>query len=408
MNFEERKQKYAELIAKRGVNLQKGDGVLINANLEGLEMAKLVITEAYKLGVKHVEFNLTDDELSLIRYEYGTEEAFQGVPKWKVDSIENMYKDGYSVIRIVAPNPELLKNVDSELVAKDVKASSLSTMPIQKYLMAGLNKWSIAAVPSKAWAKIVFPDLSIEDGIEKLWENIFLTARITDDPIKAWDDHTNNLKKYLKYLNEHQFDKFRYIAPGTDLEVYMPDNHIWEGGSAYHEASKTEYLPNIPTEEVFSMPHRDKINGTLKSTKPLSVRGKIVDGFGFTFENGKIVDFYAETGYDTLEKLLNTDEGARHLGEIALVPDDSPISNTNLLFNNTLFDENASCHFALGRAYPTCIENGTKMNPEELLKVGGNNSLIHVDFMVGSKDLTILAYKDDKEYEIFKNGNWTF
>ncbi len=408
MNFNQKLEKYAELIVKRGVNLQAQDGLYIVSNLEGLDMAKLVIKEAYKQGAKHVEYHLDDDDLTLIRYRHGKDFVFEGVPQWKVNAIENMYKENYSVIRIIAPNPQLLKDIDPELVAKDMKASAASTAAIQKYLMAGLNKWCIAAVPSQAWAKLVFPDLNAADGIAKLWQNIFLTARITDEPIKAWDEHTGNLTKYINYLNERQFDTLCYKAPGTDLTVGMPQNHIWEGGAAYHEASQTSYLPNIPTEEVFSMPHRAKVNGTLKATKPLSVRGQIVDGFGFTFKDGKVVDFYAESGYETLEKLLNTDDGARYLGEIALVPDDSPISNTGLLFNNTLFDENASCHFALGRAYPTCIENGTKMETAELLAAGGNHSLIHVDFMVGGKDLTIVGYKDGKEYSIFKDGNWAF
>ncbi len=406
MKFNERLQKYAELVIKRGINLQERDGVFISTNLEGLEMAKMVVEEAYKAGAKHVEFRLEDDDLQIIRYEHGKDFVFEGVPDWKVNAIENMYKEGYSMIRIAAPNPELLKNINPELVAKDMKASSKSTQGIQKYLMAGFNKWTIAAVPSKAWAKIVFPDLSVEEGIEKLWENIFAIARVTEDPIKSWDEHTDNLRKYTEYLNKMQFEKFRYVSDGTDLEVVMPKNHIWEGGGAYHEASNTEYLPNIPTEEVFSMPHKDGVNGTLKATKPLSVRGQIVDGFGFTFENGKVVDFYAKTGYDTLEKLINTDDGARYLGEIALVPHDSPISNTNLLFSNTLFDENASCHFALGRCYPTNIEGGTEMNTDELFEVGGNNSLIHVDFMVGSQSLSITGYKEGKEYKIFENGNW--
>lgn len=408
MNFNQKLEKYAELIVKRGISLQPKDGLIIIFNLEGLDMVKLVAKQAYKQGVKHIEYQLNDDDLTLLRYQHGKDFVFEGVPQWKVNATENMYKQNYSIIRITAPNPQLLKNIDPELVAKDLKAAAASTADIQKYPMSGLTKWCIADVPSKAWAKLVFPDLSVADGIAKLWENIFLTARITDDPIKAWDEHTAKLTKYIDYLNEKQFDTLRYIAPGTDLTVGMPQNHIWEGGAAYHEASQTSYLPNIPTEEVFSMPHHAKVNGTLKATKPLSLRGQIIDGFGFTFKDGKVVDFYAETGYETLEKLLNTDDGARSLGEIALVPDDSPISNTNLLFYNTLFDENASCHFALGRAYPGCVENGPQLSKEELLAAGGNHSLIHVDFMVGSKDLQITGYKDSKAHSIFENGNWAF
>jgi len=277
------------------------------------------------------------------------------------------------------------------------------------YRMTGVTKWNIVAMPSVAWAKSVFPSLDNEAAVEKLWEKIFEATRVdADNPVEAWQQHDKNLKKYRDFLNEKQFDKLILKAPGTDLEVYLADEHYWMGGSKESEAGHP-FIANIPTEEVFTTPHALKVNGTLKATKPLSLNGKLVDNFGFTYKDGKVVDFYAEKGYDVLEKLLQNDEGAKYLGEVALVQNDSPISNTGILFNNTLFDENASVHFALGRAYAYAMQNGSNLSEEELKAKGANFSLIHVDFMVGGPDLNITAYeKDGSEVELFKDGNWVF
>lgn len=410
MNFQEKLDKYADLAVEIGLSIKEKEGLVINCSEHSLELARLISKKAYQKGAKHVQLKFSDDTMTLDRYQYGRDYCFEEYPEWMVEMTEAMYKDDYAMMALNSPNPELLKPIDPALVAKDSMTQSKATHRIMHYTMTDLNKWCIMAVPNPAWAKLVFPELDEKEGMEALWEAVFNATRInTPDPIKAWKEHQENLGKYRNYLNEKQFVRFEYKAEGTDLVVEMPKNQAWGGGSAVHVGKGTAFLPNLPTEEVYAAPHRLKVNGTLKSTKPLAFRGNVIDGFGFTFKDGKVVDFYAEEGYEVLKGLLDTDEGARRLGEIALVPHDSPISNTKLLFKNTLFDENASCHFALGRAYPISVVNGGEMTEEELSEAGLNNSMIHVDFMVGSAELDIVAYTEDGEkVQIFKNGNFTF
>lgn len=406
-SFEKNLEKYAELAVKVGINLKEKEGLIITGNVDSIPLARLITKKAYELGAKDVEFQLRDDEMSLIRFKYGKDFVFEEYPKWRVDALEAMYKDNYHHLFIISSDPELLKDIDEELVAKNQKTVSQAMANVLKYRMTGFTKWTIIAMPCVPWAKSVFPELDDNEAVEKLWEMIFKATRVDqEDPVKAWEIHDKNLKKYRNYLNEKQFEKLVFKGPGTDLEVYLAEDHFWMGGSK--ESQKGDpYVANIPTEEVFTTPHRLKVNGTVGATKPLSVNGKIVDGFGFTFKDGKVVDFYAEKGYEVLEKLLDNDEGARYLGEVALVPYDSPISNTGILFNETLFDENASVHFALGRAYAYAMRNGSNMTQEELEKKGANFSLIHVDFMAGGPELDIVAYeKNGNKVQLFKNGNW--
>lgn len=405
--FEQNLEKYAEVAVKVGINLKKGQGVLLSTSIEGLPLARKVQKKAYEAGAKHVEVKISDDEMRLNRYKFGSDQVFEEFPEFIKLEFEKMVEEDYTLINVMAPNPELLKEIDPSLVAKDSKTRSIALESFMKATMNGTVKWNVLAVASKAWAKMVFPELEEEKAMESLWDQIFKISRIDNaDPVHAWKTHDANLKHYSNYLTEKNFEKMKYTAEGTDLEVYLADEHVWiAGGNKDNKGD--DFLPNIPTEEVFSMPHYKKVNGTLKSTKPLSVRGQFIDGFGFTFENGKVVDFYAETGYEVLEELLNTDEGARHLGEIALVPYDSPISNSGLIFSNTLYDENASCHFALGKAYSYNLKNGTKLEKEELEKRGANHSLIHVDFMVGSSNLKVVGITfEGEEIVVFENGDW--
>lgn len=408
-NFDNNLEKYAELALKVGVNLKEKEGLLIMGNLDSLPLARLIMKKAYEVGAKHVEFQLRDDEMTIIRYENGKDFVFDEFPQWKIDSLEDMYKDNYHQIFIASPDPELLKDIDSDLLARDQKTSSQAMAHVLQYRMTGKTKWNIVAVPSVAWAKSVFPDMEEDQAMQALWEKVFQATRVDqDDPVEAWKIHDHNLKKYKNFLNEKQFEKLVYKGPGTDLELYLAEEHFWMGGSKESLAGHA-YVANMPTEEVFTTPHRLKVNGSLKATKPLSLNGKLVDNFGFTFKDGKVVDFYAEKGYETLEKLMENDDGAKYLGEVALVQDDSPISNTGILFKNTLFDENASCHFALGRAYSYAMQNGSELSQEELEEKGANFSLIHVDFMVGGPELSIVAYeKDGSAVELFKDGNWVF
>ncbi|NLB19294.1 MAG: aminopeptidase [Clostridium sp.] len=401
-------EKYARLTVEVGVNLKEKEGLIITTTTEGLPLSRLVAREAYKAGAKHVEISLNDDEMTLMRYKYGNKNVFESFPEWKITNIRDIYEDNYHHVFIISPDPELLKSVDQEKVTISQKTQSTAMAPVMKYRMTGITKWAIVAVPSVGWAKSIFPDDTDEVAVEKLWDYIIKATRLDhDDPVVSWKKHDDNLKKYEKLLNDSDFLKLKLEGPGTDLEVYLAEDHHWIGGSN-DDMHGVPYMANIPTEEVFTTPHAYKVNGTLKATKPLSVHGNLVNNFGFTFKDGKVVEFFAEEGYDILKNLLDSDDGAKRLGEVALVQDDSPISNTKILFNNTLFDENASVHFALGRAYGYSIKNGTTMTQEELDKKGANYSLIHVDFMVGGPELQITAYrKNGEEVQLFKDGNWT-
>ncbi|MDA3847176.1 MAG: aminopeptidase [Vallitaleaceae bacterium] len=408
-DFQKKLQKYAELAVKVGVNLKEKESILITGNEATLPLVRLITAEAYKAGAKNIEFMLTDEDMTIARYENGRDYVFEEYPQWKIDAIEAMYIDGYQHMAVIATNPDLLKNIDSELVGKDSKVRSTATYPLMAYRMNGFTKWTIVAMPSEAWATKVFPEATPDEAIGLLWENIFTATRIDqEDPVAAWQKHNAFLKDKEAFLTSKQFEKLVYKGPGTDLEVYLGINHTWEGGAS--ESTKgVDFMPNMPTEEVFTTPHYKKVNGTLKATKPLSYQGKLVEDFGFTFKDGKVVDYYAARGKEVLDNLVNTDDGSCYLGEVAIVPFDSPISNTGILFSNTLFDENASCHFALGMSYSKTFENGQNLSKEELEKLGANDSKIHVDFMVGSEELEITAYtKDGEAFKLFEKGNWAF
>lgn len=406
-NFEALLEQYASLAVEVGINLQVGEGLIITGNQASLDLARLVAKKAYAAGAKHVEYIFNDEAMSLYRYQFGHEAVFENYPKWKADVLESMYQDNFHHLFISSPNPELLKDIPAALVGKDQKTTSAATSHLMRYRTTSHTKWCIMAVPSPAWAKSVFPALSEAEAMDALWQNIFEATRATaENPVEAWKTHDANLKKYKNYLNDARFEKLTFKAPGTDLEVYLAEDHFWMGGSKLSQSGYT-YVANIPTEEVFTTPHKYKVNGTLRATKTLNLNGKMVEDFSFEFKDGKVVGFEAAKGRDVLETLLQNDEGASYLGEVALVQHNSPISNTGILFNNTLFDENASVHFALGRAYPYAMINGTQMSEEELSARGANFSLIHVDFMVGSSDMSIVATDFSGETTVlFENGNW--
>lgn len=408
-NFENLLSKYAELSVRVGVNLQKGQTLVINSPIECAEFTRIVAKEAYKAGAKEVHVEWSDEELTLIKFMNAPEEAFKEFPKWKAEGYEELAKNGAAFLSISASNPELLKDVAPKRIAESNKTRSIALKKYREYIMNSTVSWSIVSIPTKAWSKKVFPNLSEESAIEKLWESIFKIVRVDkDDPLDAWNDHLDNLQKKVEFLNEKKFKKLHYISKDTDLTIELPEKHIWAGGGEYN-SKQTYFVANMPTEEVFTLPLKTGVNGKVKSTKPLNYSGNLIDNFTLLFKDGKIVDFSAEKGYETLKKLIETDEGSHYLGEVALVPYDSPISNSNIIFYNTLFDENASCHFALGEAYPICLEGGSTMNEEELEKSGANISLTHVDFMVGSSDLDITGETRDGEVvHIFKNGNWAF
>ena len=408
MNFNEKLQKYADLCVKLGVNIQKDQTLVINCPIECADFARLVAESAYKNGAKEVVMFWNDEKFSKIKYTYSPQEVFESVPQWLADS-RNYYGDlNCATIRIVASDPEIFKDVDSKKLAAENVALRKATKPFRDRIDAGHIAWNIVSVPSAAWAKKVFPDCTEQQAIEQLWNAIFKAVRVDqDDTIGAWNDHKETLFAKAKYLNEKQFVSFHYKnSIGTDLVVGMPDNYVFEGGGD-KTLEGVYYFPNMPTEEVFSMPHREKVNGTVVSAMPLNYQGTLVKDFSITFKDGRVESITAKEGYEALSRLIDTDEGSHYLGEIALVPNKSPISDTGILFYNTLFDENASCHFALGSAYPTCIKDGLTYTKDELTKLGGNDSIEHQDFMVGTADLNITATdKEGNEVPIFINGNW--
>ena len=402
-------EKYAELALRTGVNLQKGQALMMNATIEGAEFAKIVARKAYELGAKDVHINWADDELTLLKYENAPDEVLANFPEWRV-KLHDMYaEDGAAVLSIRSTNPDLLQNIDPKRVALANKAAGQAMVNFRKYTMNDKIPWSIISIPSADWAQKIFPDKSKEDAMESLWEAILKIVRVDkEDPIKAWDEHNETLKKAREVLNEKNFKKLVFKAPGTNLEIELPEGHVWKGGSAIAETGVT-FNPNMPTEEVFTMPHKYGVTGTVASTKPLNYGGSVIDNFSLTFKDGKVVDFTAEQGEEVLKHLLDSDEGARRLGEVALVPDESPVSQSGFIFYNTVIDENASCHIALGKAYPTNIEGGSNMTEEELDKHGVNDSLIHVDFMIGSSELDIDGVKADGTTEaVFRKGTWAW
>lgn len=402
--------KLADLVVKKGVNVQKGQPVLLRCPVERADFARLVAKKAYERGAVEVVMQWSDDPLTLMKFENAPVEHFEEVPDWMVQRTKYYMEKGACVISVAATDPELLKDVDPKKIATWSKAFSAANKENMKYTMNDLNSWCVVSVPTVGWAKRVFPDVSEDEAMEKLWNAIFYTTRTDqDDPVSAWDEHIGIMDSHAAVLNEKQYKKLHYKnSLGTDLEVELPENHIWISGGS-ENAKGDVFIANMPTEEVFTLPKRTGVNGKLYSTKPLNMSGNLVDEMVFTFENGKVVDYDAKVGKQHLTDLFDVDENARYLGEVALVPYDSPISNSGLLFYNTLFDENASCHFAFGKAYPTCIKGGVDLSDEELLEVGVNDSLIHEDFMVGSKDLEITGELPNGEIEyIFKDGNWAF
>lgn len=407
-DFQSKLNEYAKLCVKVGINIQPGQPLVVHAPIEGVEFARLIAKNAYEAGASEVYVNWNDEVITRLKYEYAPMEVFENFPKWYADGLEDYAKKGAGFLSISAQDPELLKGIDPKKIAANNKSSSIALKEFRNYTMNDKNTWCVVSIPTKSWAKRVFPNLSEDEAVERLWKAIFDATRMnTEDPIKAWQDHMENLKKKVDYLNSLELKSLHYTsANGTDLVVELPEGHIWAGGGAVDQ-NGVEFAPNMPTEEVFTMPLKTGVNGVVYSSKPLNYGGKLIDEFKLTFKDGRVVDFDAKVGKDTLADLLNIDEGAKYLGEVALVPFDSPISQSNIIFLNTLFDENASCHFALGKAYPTNIKGGEKMTEEELEAHGVNNSLTHVDFMIGTEDMSIIGEtKSGEKIQIFKNGNW--
>lgn len=401
-------EKYAHLIVKTGLNLQNKQTLVITSPIECAPFTRLVAQKAYQEGARDVVIQWKDELLSKIRFLHAPEEIFEEFPEWQKEFYLTYVHQGAAFLSIAASDPELMKDVNPVRITKVQKASNTALKDYRDRLMSNQNTWCVVSLPTAAWSQKVFPHLSEEESIEKLWEVILKTVRAdTENPILAWKEHKANLKTRMDYLNSLGLASLHYTnSLGTDLTIELPENHIWLGGSEYTPEG-IEFVANLPTEEVFTLPHKTGVNGKVVSSMPLNYNGNLIENFSMTFKDGEIVNYSAEKGYETLKTLIETDEGSHFLGEVALVPYDSPISNSKILFYNTLFDENASCHLALGKAYPVCMKNSEKLTPEDFSKLGINESLVHVDFMIGTSDLEITGMTSDgKQIPIFRNGNF--
>mgnify|MGYP000857854050 FL=1 len=404
-------KKYAALVIRVGVNLQKNQPLVIHAPITCADFVHVLASEAYDAGAYDVAVNWNDEMLSHIHFQKADAERLQDFPEWKKLFYDDHAEQGAAFISIAASDPDLYSDVDPKRLTAASKAAGKALMDYRTRLMSNKNTWCVVSVPTSAWAHKVFPECSETEAMERLWAQILSAVRVSEeeDPIAAWKKHINRLQKITEFLNTHAFAELHYQNElGTDLRIELPPGHIWMGG-AERSADGTLFAANLPTEEVYTLPKRDSVNGTVVASKPLHYNGNLISGFTLRFHEGKVVEYKAERGEEHLKELLATDAGASFLGEVALVPHDSPISQSGILFYNTLFDENASCHLAFGKAYPTCIENGENMTEEELCHHGVNHSLVHEDFMIGTADLSVIGRTYSGEaISIMEKGTFTF
>lgn len=408
-NFQDKLQKYADLAVRVGVNVQPGQTLIVVATVDSAELVRLIVKKAYEAGARFVKVNWSDDTVTRLRYEKAADESFLDDPKWYAGEMLEYVEGGAAVLHVISSDPDLLTGIDPQRITNHQKTYGKAMSKYREMQMADKFSWSIVAVPSKTWAAKVFPNLPENEQVDALWEAIFKTVRIDQpDPVAAWKEHIANLTQKSEYLNAKKYKKLHYIAPGTDLTIELPQGHLWVAAES-HNAQGNTFLANLPTEEVFTAPLKTGVNGTVSSTKPLSYNGNIIDEFQLTFKDGRIVEYTAKVGEATLKQLVELDEGSHYLGEVALVPHGSPISQSGILFYNTLFDENASNHLAIGNAYAFNLEGGKSMSREELNQHGLNASFAHEDFMVGSADMDIYGVTDDgTEEPVFAKGNWAF
>ena len=403
-------ENYASLAVNVGVNLQKGQILVIQSPIECADFARSVAKAAYERGAKDVVILWNDELFAKLRFEKADISVFGEFPAWRKDCFESYAEKGAAFINIAASDPEIMRGVDKDKLSLFKKTAGGALVNYRERLMSNKNRWCIISRPTRSWAKKVFPDLDDEAAFAALEKAIYKATRADiGNAAENWAKHTNELAKRAKFLNEQNFKYLRYKnSLGTDLTVELAENHIWAGGAEI-AADGVEFVANMPTEEVYTMPKREGTNGVVFATRPLQYQGNLIEDFSLTFKDGKVVDFSAKKNETLLKELLNTDEGARFLGEVALVPFDSPINNSGVLFYNTLFDENASSHLALGKAYPTCIKDGESMDSVTLVKNGANDSILHEDFMIGSKDLSVVGVtQDNRETQVMVDGNFAF
>ena len=402
-----RLDRLAEVAVKVGLGLQEGQELVMTAPLDAVPLARAITEQAYRAGASLVTTFYTDELAALLRFTHASDEAFDRAPTWLYEGMANAFKSGAARLAIAGDDPSLLAGQDSEKVARANRARSKAYMPALELIAGFAINWTIVSASTPAWARAVFPGEPDEVALPKLWDAIFHASRVDrDDPLDAWRQHNAGLRARTEYLNGRNFRALRFRGPGTDLEVGLADEHEWHGG-ATTAGNGILCNANIPTEEVFTTPHKLRVSGTVSSTKPLSYQGTLIDEIRVRFEDGRIVDAASRTGQEVLAKVLDTDDGARRLGEVALVPDSSPISQSGLLFYNTLFDENAASHIALGQAYSKCIRGGLSLSEDALVERGCNRSLIHIDWMIGSADIDVDGVTADGGSEpLMRHGEW--
>lgn len=399
--------KLAQVAIKVGLRLEKGQDLVLTGPVSALPLVRRITTHAYEAGAGLVTTFFSDEELTLARFRNAPDESFDRAPGWLYEGMAKAFEGNAARLAISGDNPMLLANEDSTKVARANRANSMAYKPALEKITGFDINWNIVAYPGANWAKLVFPDDSEDEAVRKLAEAIFAASRVdADDPIAAWEAHNGALRARHNWLNEKRFAALHYSGPGTDLTIGLADGHQWKGGASESKNGIT-CNPNIPTEEVFTTPHAMRVEGHARSTKPLAHQGTLIENIEVVFKEGRIVEAKATRGADVLNKVLDTDEGARRLGEVALVPHSSPISASGLLFYNTLFDENAACHIALGQCYSDCFVGGKSLSPDEITARGGNRSLIHIDWMIGSDQLDIDGVAEDGTREpVMRKGEW--
>jgi aminopeptidase len=405
--FERNLDRLAEVAVRLGLGIAPGQELVMTAALDAVPLARLITQHAYRAGASLVTSLLADEESALLRFRYGSDGSFDAAPSWLYEGMASAYRSGSARLAIAGSDPALLSKEDPEKVSRVNRATSKAYRPALELIARHEINWTIVACATPAWAAAVFPDLPEQEALARLWSAIFAASRADQpDPLAAWKTHDANLHRRADRLNEKSYAALHFRGPGTDLRVGLSDGHLWLGGGT--TARNGRYcIPNIPTEEVFTTPHKDRTEGRVTSTKPLSYQGTMIEEISVRFEAGRIVEAHAARGNQVLQRMIETDEGARRLGEVALVPHSSPIASSGLLFMNTLFDENAACHIALGQAYSTCLKDGDSLTPEELASRGANSSLIHVDWMIGSKHIDVDGVSAGGDCEpVMRAGEW--
>ena len=408
-DFSQALQKYADVVIRVGLNLRVGQRLFIVAGIFDYPLVRAVTASAYRAGARYVDVLWDDEETTHIHLNNAPKDALGEIPNWQPNAALEFVESGDALLGISSRDPDRFSDVDPERVSIHQKAGLKKWEKFNDSIMRDAINWSAVSSPTKEWAMKIFPDVTEKQAIEKLWEAIFQTCRVDQpDPVAAWTKHIADLKKRSEYLNAKHYSALHYQAPGTDLTVGLPERHLWVAAQMRAE-NGIEFTANMPTEEVFTMPHKDRVNGSVSASRPFVVAGNIVEDFTLTFEYGKIINFTAKKGEDSLKKLIETDEGSRSIGEVSLVPNSSPVSQRGQLFYNTLFDENAASHIAIGRAYRFTMSGGGEMTEEEFQANGGNFSLTHNDFMIGSDKMDIDGVKEDGTREpVMRSGEWAF